>query len=307
MNANRTYYQRRLAAVVAAGGCFQCRQPREAITPGGATKTRCATCANKMRAANVRRRHARAERGECGDCGAVVPGSNGKTLVRCAACKARQSAYGKVRYAKRIKARRCIRCKKQLRWNVTEPGGTQRMCADCAKIVVHQWRARVYRKRMAAWNGEAPRPRELPPSRRIQTRPMGRLCRVGVRIGKDTMEAIQTLKARYREAQPDASFRCSVSELLRNAITSVLRKGGPLRVDRRERMCVPGWSFSMVVPLAMYEQITQIANAQFEGSRAWAIRVAIRQAVKPPLICRSGGRKGYVPNPPRPRSDWDDD
>jgi hypothetical protein len=137
---------------------------------------------------------------------------------------------------------------------------------------------------------------------------MGRLCRVEFRIGKDTMEAIQTLKARYREVQPAPSFRCSVSELLRNAITSVLRKGDSPRVDRRERISIPGWKFSMRVPLAMYEEITQIANARFEGSRAWALRVAIRQAVNPSLICRSAGPKAYPGvSCPRPRSDWDED
>ncbi len=291
MSTNGAYGKQRREALIAAGDCGYCGNPREPKTRGGATATRCAVCAGKHRAQNARRRATRAASGECRECGAPCARvSRGAAVPWCAACRARRSARDQARYAAAVTGWRCVRCRMPMKLSVKEPGATATQCAGCARRAVLLCRERAHRKRLAEWDGEGWAPEVLSAAVRIKPKPLGRVRAVGFGLNRDTLDAIQALKARYRESNPDRRFRRPVADMLRAAVASVLKAGGPRCVER-ERLCQRGWHCTLRMSDAMYQQITKVAKDEFDGSRARAVRVALRQAVNPPAKVTFGKRR----------------
>ncbi|MBC8139167.1 MAG: hypothetical protein H8F28_25115 [Fibrella sp.] len=241
--------------------------------------------------------------GNCGLCGRprepVEP--NGATGTRCKSCAEKARERDRRIYTSRIAAGACSCCGKH--HNFTKPSGRKSSrCADCDRK-----RRNWERDRCAEKPGFQP---VFGPSLTDEPRYMGRGAKplgpsasVRFAINQPTLDAINILKQRYRDANDGKLWRGHVSEILRDAVAGVLKKGGPVPVER-ERICVRGWHFTLRMPVAQYQQITHIANAKFDGSRAMAVRVAIRQAVTPPFVCASGGKRilGGKPHDP-----WDDD
>lgn len=257
-----TEYQanrKRYAEYIAAGKCGSCGKPREPQTRGGATATKCRSCADKVRARERTKDRQRIAAGKCAECGKRhnTRKADGTKTTLCADCARKQRTYA---------ATTRLRKKPDLQ-PVFGPATTE-----------------------ARYVGRA-------------AKRLGPSAAIGFHINKPTMEAIDELKRRYKVAHPGQNWQYHLAEILRGAIADVLKKGGPV-LNERDRLCVPGWHHTLRMPIAQYEQITQIANQRFHGSRAAAVRFAICQAVHWPFRVTYGPKKifyGVSPNDP-----WDD-
>lgn len=304
----------------AAGNCVTCGKPREPKMPGGATASDCALCAAKLRAYRKAHKKQLIAAKKCGTCGKpnrIPVGTRwqiprGATKTNCADCIRKISGRARAKNEQTVAEGNCVACgeprvpppKKSIWERSPRPRvhgkPTRTLCAGCAakSRVRHNERNRVLRRNRTDIFGPAPTGEPGYCGGAAKRLGASKFVRFG--FNKDTLAAIDALKRRYKEAHPGESWRYHVSEILRDAIASVLQKGGPVRVQR-ERLCIPGWAFVLRLPLDMYRQIARIAADRFEGSRAAAVRVAIRQAVDPPFT----GRVTLL----RPRQydpDWDD-
>lgn len=74
---------------------------------------------------------------------------------------------------------------------------------------------------------------------------------IGFTLNKSTLEAINELKRRYKEAHSGESWKDHVAEIVRDAVAGVLRKGGPVLTER-ERLCIREWRYTLRFPIAQY-------------------------------------------------------
>ncbi len=184
----------------------------------------------------------------------------------------------------------------------TVHGKTASCCAGCAR------KRRVYGAtyRRKKWPDSLPL--FAPPT--DEARHQGRGAKrtgptapITFKLNQPTIDAISALKRRYVERNNGKRWRDHLGVILRSAVAEVFKKGGPIP-EGRERICMRGLYCTVRFPVAQYQQITHLANEKFDGSRAQTVRVAIRQAVNPPFVIKTGGKRVLGGKPHDP---WDDD
>lgn len=169
-------------------------------------------------------------------------------------------------------------------------GGTLRSCRECAAALRLSAAKKRREQRFARTDVFGPAPTGEPGFVGRGAKPLGRSMLIQIRLNSETIEAINVLKRRYCEANPGKRWKYHVSEIARDALAGVLKKQGPLNI-KPDRICVRGWHFTFRIPITLYQQITHVAKQRFDGSRARAIRAALLQAVEPPFVAASGGRR----------------